>query len=522
MPQGHLKPKTRPQVTLTPSPQQQAIIDAARNDSRSIMVTAYAGCAKTSTLEMLAAALPQGKPTLALAFNVKNKKDLEERFPPHFEVKTMNGLGHAAWARAINKRLNLDAQKLAGLITSTLKELKLETDQETWGNLKSIVTLAMQLGLVPKPYPHQGLIEDTKDSWQKIADDAGVDVSETLLDVAKVILKKSIALSFEGTISFDDQIYMSAIYGGIFPRFPVVIVDEAQDLSPLNHIMLKRSAADRLIVVGDPKQAIYSFRGADSASMSKIKNLREQWIELPLSVTFRCPQVIVERSRAHAPGFEAYHTNKVGHFGHLKPWEQPEWTKEDLLAALPHDKCSLAILCRNNAPLLSMAFKLIRAQVGCVMLGRDLGKGLIVLSKKLFPLDDTPLGTCAQATQEWMDSEISLAQANKRESKAEQVRDKGECLLAVCDSSGAKNAGEIRAKLEALFTNEYGKVTLATGHRAKGLEWDVVLHLDPWRVPSKFAKSPSQIEQEHNLRYVIETRSKNILLHANLEDFISA
>ncbi|MCH8552659.1 MAG: exodeoxyribonuclease V subunit beta [Natronospirillum sp.] len=53
-------------------------------------------------------------------------------------------------------------------------------------------------------------------------------------------------------------------------RYPVALVDEFQDTDPLQYRILdtiyepKASAPDRtLIMIGDPKQAIYSFRGAD-------------------------------------------------------------------------------------------------------------------------------------------------------------------------------------------------------------------------------------------------------------------
>ena len=68
-------------------------------------------------------------------------------------------------------------------------------------------------------------------------------------------------------------------------------------------------------------------------------------------------------------------------------------------------------------------------------------------------------------------------------------------------------------------------MTLSTIHRAKGLEWDAVLHLDPWRVPSKWALAAAAggnsapLEQEKNLIYVAETRTRDLLLQANLEDF---
>ena len=88
-----------------------------------------------------------------------------------------------------------------------------------------------------------------------------------------------------------------------------------------------------------------------------------------------------------------------------------------------------------------------------------------------------------------------------------------------------ENARALRESINSLFAKETAKVILATGHRAKGLEWPVVIHLDPWRVPSKYAKKAAQdgnraqLQQELNLKYVIETRAKSILVEASLEDF---
>jgi len=85
--------------------------------------------------------------------------------------------------------------------------------------------------------------------------------------------------------------------------------------------------------------------------------------------------------------------------------------------------------------------------------------------------------------------------------------------------------GEARRTLETMFSKDNLRITLSTGHKAKGLEWPTVIHLDPWRVPSKFAKSakangnPIPMEQDLNLRYVIETRAQEKLILASLEDF---
>jgi hypothetical protein len=298
--------------------------------------------------------------------------------------------------------------------------------------------------------------------------------------------------------------------------------------------MLRKSAAGRLLLAGDRKQAIYAFRGADRSSMDNVKSIRTEWLELPLATTFRCPHVIVERQQQHAPGFTAWHTNTKGEFFNwaIKPGAgvpAHEWSWSDIRAiadALPLPNPTIAVLCRNNAPLLKFAFALIRQGVGPVMLGRDIGKGLLTLAKKLLPAPDLSIAQCAAVIAEWRSNEITKAEVTSNTSKINAVNDRAECLLAVAESSGAKNAHELCSAISSLFDRQSGQVTLTSGHRAKGFEWDIGIHLDPWRVPSKQARRAaaagdySQLDQEENLKYVIETRVRHTLVNASLEDFL--
>jgi superfamily I DNA/RNA helicase len=119
----------------------------------------------------------------------------------------------------------------------------------------------------------------------------------------------------------------------------------------------------------------------------------------------------------------------------------------------------------------------------------------------------------------WFETERSKAEANDDASKLDSVTDKYECILAVMENRKPKDVRELIYELDNLFAKDSGLVTLATGHKAKGLEWDTVVHLDPWRIPSKWAKKPDEITQENNLRYVLETRSKHTLILANMKDF---
>ena len=523
-------------MKFPPTPEQAAIV-AASQRGENLMVTAYAGCAKTTTLTLIARAL-DSTPFGLLVFNRKNKTELEKVMPSNAQIYTANGLGHTAWRKAIGKAITLDEHKLGKIITELAKETQVDLGEDGWDFVRRLVTQAMQRGLVPSTYPHSSLVPDTPRSWLEIAEDAWIDATEPLADFSRAVLIRSIKLGFEGLITYDDQIYLSSMFNGVFPRFSRFMVDEAQDLSPLNHIQVSRAAAGQLIVVGDPKQAIYAFRGADTESMGKLKKLRKQWTELPLATTFRCPRSIVARQQEHAPGFIAWPSNPEGRIvGELKagpaadpaqpanPDAPPAWDWPTVAALRPAPDATVAMLCRNNAPILSMAFKLLRRQVGVIVLGRDIGKSLITLSKKVLPDESTSAARCAELIQEWIDNQTSLARAREQEAKVASIQDRGECLLAVLEAPGVASAGDLRACLTELFSRERGQVTLSTIHRAKGLEWDVVVHLDPWRIPSKFARralsegDPRQMAQELNLRYVGETRAKHVLAMANVKEF---
>jgi len=493
---------------LSPTPEQQYIIAAAKSPS-SIMINALAGTGKTTTLQMLASVLPS-EPILALAFNKKIKEELEKRFPSNFTVMTMNGLGHRAWGKTINKpRMLIDDKKLGRLTTEALKAFP--SSKGSWNEIRQLVIYAMQRGVVPTQFQNaKGLLPDTPDTWQEIASDYDLLLTADECKLSRRILCESIEEGLKGVITYDDQIYLPVVFTGDFPRFNTVLVDEAQDLSPLNHQMLRKCAAGRLIVVGDPRQAIYAFRGADSSSMDTIKALRSEWIELPLNTTFRCPLSVVERQHNHAPQYRAAESNPRGEIYDLT---NEKWTWEAIPAG------DTAVLCRNNAPLISMAFKLIRQGIGVNMLGREIGRGLSTIVKKLCPDLTTKVDQFLPLLTNWHETEKSKAEANGDSTKAANTTDKYESIIAVISAKKPRTVAELIEELNSLFAKNNGQVILATGHKAKGLEWDNVVHLDPWRIPSKYAKSPSEMKQENNLRYVLETRTKHTLILANLSDF---
>ncbi len=170
-----------------------------------------------------------------------------------------------------------------------------------------------------------------------------------------------------------------------------------------------------------------------------------------------------------------------------------------------------AILCRNNAPLFSLAMRLLKAGRGCHLAGTDLGPALIKAFKKLGE-DNASQSEILRAIDRW-----EAERLEKSRSKATTV-DKADCLRVF--ASFGSTLSESVAYIEHIFASR-GSIQLLSGHKSKGLEWPVVYHLDPFRIPSKWAESEEDREQEQNIKYVIDTRAKQSLYYVTLEGFQS-
>ncbi|WP_120997847.1 exodeoxyribonuclease V subunit beta [Stutzerimonas urumqiensis] len=79
-------------------------------------------------------------------------------------------------------------------------------------------------------------------------------------------------------------------------QYPVALIDEFQDTDPIQYAIFDRvyaqGEAGSLCFVGDPKQAIYAFRGADLATYLSAKRAAESPYELPTN--YRSTPALIE------------------------------------------------------------------------------------------------------------------------------------------------------------------------------------------------------------------------------------
>lgn len=122
-----------------------------------------------------------------------------------------------------------------------------------------------------------------------------------------------------GLIDFDDLVVFGqrlvSEHDWVLPllqaKFPVLAVDEYQDLGVALHRIVKRMAFDggvRLFAVGDPDQSIYGFTGADGALLQELAE-REDVERVQLQLNYRSASRIVSASEMALGEARGYRSN---------------------------------------------------------------------------------------------------------------------------------------------------------------------------------------------------------------------
>lgn len=471
---------------FTPTPEQTAIIEAATSTKDNLLISALAGAAKTSTLELVANALP-GVNMVCLAFNKSIADEMKRRLPSHCTAMTLNSLGHRVWGQYLNvRRLNLYQGKMYSIVSDLINDLPDSEKTEVFAEFAFILRScndAKSAGHLPDKFcanlqkPVDPLLDDAE-----LIDSLDEKVEPFVADLIIRALNISALKSMEGTIDFGDQILFPSLFRCMYPIFSLILVDESQDLSPLNHRMLQQLYRRRIIAVGDQCQAIYGFRGACEDGMSQMKD-RFDMRELTLSTSFRCSEAIVDHVRWRAPHMQSWSGTPAGSVTTRSAWS---------LSDIPD---GAAVICRNNAPLLSLAVNLLKYGRYPNLWGNDIAKGLI---KKL-----DSLGPRAMAQPQALEALVDYhAVQSKKVKNQNKLLDTIQCLEIFIRE--ADTLGSAIMYAEHIFSTQ-GKIELMTGHKAKGHEFDEVFFLD---------KDLIGIEgQEPNLRYVIATRAKRNLTY---------
>ena len=485
----------------TNTPQQNAFIERCSLPG-SIVLGSVAGSGKTYTLQHAANAITgSGRAT---SFSKATVLELGKKLPSTFPARTMHGDGFTAIKNSIGKcEVDKSNNKVYEFIDSALKD-----SEEPWAygtSIKNLVSHAQTAGIVPEH--HRFLTPDTEENWEALADFYDLPFNPNIHRIARSALIHSTKTAFDKKIiSFDDMLYIPLFYPIRMKQHKTIIVDEAQDLNPLQHALLRKQLrpGGRVIAAGDRNQAIYAFRGALTDSYGELI-LQFDAEEMALTVSFRCPKSVVLEAQRYVPHIES----------------APHAIEGDVIShnELPLSSIPKTVICRNNAPLLKLALRLLVSGKVVEVAGKDIGAGLIALTKRLASArnsDSLKSANFLAKVHKWADREIS-----RKPKKKPTVLDKVAAFEALCQHH--RTLGDIRYHLKQLYIDPDNKhrkpaeIHLTTIHKAKGREWPEVLFLDPHLIPAKWAEQDWELQQERNLFYVGVTRCQQILHNCSSE-----
>ena len=415
----------------------------------------------------------------------------------------MHGMGFKAVTRAFPKvRVNEHRADdiIASLLNRDIRDIRRESPV--------FVSATKQLVNLCK----MNLSETDLESLNELVDHYDVDFEGTdkakVFDMVPKVLERCRDVQRDGCIDFSDMIWLPVALNLPVYKYGVLLVDEAQDLNRCQQELAKR-AGQRLILCGDPSQAIYGFAGADSESMKRMGEELPGCITLPLTVTRRCGKAIVIEAKKYVSDFEAHESNGAGTIG------RGAYDINDPNNYRVKVQDGDMILCRCNAPLVSECFKFIKQGRKAVIQGRDIGQGLISTITKM---KATSVEDLVKKVSDWLFKEVSKenAKRNPSEARIQALEDRHDCIIVFTE--GAKTVDDVISKIDSIFTDnkETKGIRLSSIHKAKGLEAHRVFWL---RLPkTEFVpenESHWQTEQRYNLMYVAVTRAIEELVYVS-------
>jgi DNA helicase-2/ATP-dependent DNA helicase PcrA len=367
----------------------------------------------------------------------------------------------------------------------------------------------------------------------------------------------------QGVIDFEDLL-RAAVWGieehpdvadQIRAQYRHFVVDEYQDVNPLQQRLLEAWLGDRddLTVVGDASQTIYSFTGATSGYLIDFPRRRRDAVVVRLVRDYRSTPQVVGLANAvirQARGTEA--KLRLELVGQRAAGPEPELKifpdepgealavarrcRELIASGTPASE--IAVLFRTNAQSEAYELALAEAEVPYVVRGAErfferaeIRQAMVAMRAGVRSIPgETPLveavvealaatgwnrsqpppGGAAREQWEALAALVTLAEEYAASPEMLPIGEAGRVQREV--SLAAFN-DELARRAEQQHAPTVAGVTLASLHSAKGLEWDAVflVGLSDGTLPTTYAKTPDQLEEERRLLYVGVTRAREWL-----------
>jgi N12 class adenine-specific DNA methylase/SAM-dependent methyltransferase len=485
---------TRSQASpsFPPTAQQQAIINAAVA-GQDVAVLALAGTGKTSTLRMLAHAMPEQR-IIYIAFNRSIADEAQKAFPRHVTANTMHSFALRA-LRAGRHAPLLDKLRASGA--------RLPKDVAPALGLTQPIILGRHHH---DPDEVARVVIATVAQFRNSADDTigaahlptGIAENHALATLVLQHANQAWAdiVSPTGRLVFTHDDYLK-IWALTNPHLnaDVIFFDEAQDINDVQRqvILDQRTRPDgtkgaQIIVVGDSFQSIYGFRGAKDALQTWPADTR-----LPLTQSWRFGPAVAALGNQFLALLRA----------DLELEGSPALDSRVAPVSTPD-----AVLCRTNAGAVTAVFDAHAdgrrvALVGGGQAIKDIARAALDLQR-------------GRRTRHPDLSAFSDWEEARDAANTEQAAKHLQPFVRLVDRHGAHALIDMANALvsEDDPNPDTGpQIVVSTAHKAKGREWNQVRIADDFRGPTQDDDGNVVLPgpEELRLSYVTVTRAKRTL-----------
>ncbi len=277
------------------------------------LVIAGAGSGKTRVLTYKIAFLlkngMQPSDILALTFTNKAAREMKDRIAQMVGEKTARylwmGTFHSIFSRILRSEAELigysknfsiyDSADSKSLIKSIVKELKLDDKTYKHGFVQSRISHAKNNLITPESYlANLDIIK---------ADNASrVPLIKDIYKIYSSRCKQADAMDFDDLLLQTNVLFRNnpAILQKYQNIFKFILVDEYQDTNFAQYLIVKKLAElhEKICVVGDDAQSIYSFRGANIDNILTFKNNYKNAQTFKLEQNYRSTQTIVNAANS--------------------------------------------------------------------------------------------------------------------------------------------------------------------------------------------------------------------------------
>ena len=487
---------------FVPSKYQQGIFDFIQHGNGNAVINALAGSGKTSTIVNAVKLIPSTCNALFIAFNKEIVKELEKKLEgvKNVQVKTLHSLGFLMIRRNLGTNIEIDEYKYRTFIKKNIKQLSsADFDKMTTKLIQQYTDNVIQLCDLGR----YNLAQCEKDLLQVSArHDIPIidDECDAVLNVLKWGKENTTSIDFTDMVWLPYELTLNPI--GL--QYDYIFIDECQDLNAAQRELFLRCfrRGTRFIAVGDKKQAIYSFAGADAKSFAKLQSLPNT-TTLPLPISYRCPKKVVNLANQFVDTMECREGAPDGEIVHN--------------VSIKDIYDGDMVLCRTKMPLIKLYMRYLRMGVKSYVRGQDIGLNLLRMVDKteqiMLNVSLQKDGVFARLYDDLFEERnrlmIKRGMDLEDATLSNQIMNKYDSIKALeILAEGLTSARDLHDRIENVFAESADGVCLSTIHKAKGLEANNVYILCKTLMPSRLATQDWEKEQEQNLMYVAYTRAK--------------